>query len=106
MTATETFAREFSNRHSFGGEDVGVLKDKFPNISFHNIPDAWVLGIDEFLSRVNIEVITSIRQACGFFHVSVLEGKTGDIFWDQVERIERKLYDLDKDLHKTLSSNS
>lgn len=99
---TEQFAKEFRKRHSFGGEDVGVLKSKFPHISFHNIPDAWVLGVDEFLTRVDPKAVAAIRQACGFFYVSVFDLKLGDAFWDQVEIIERKLYGLDKDLHKSL----
>lgn len=103
---TEKFADEFRKRHTFGGEDVGVLKNKFPNISFHNIPDAWVIGIDEFLSRINPKLITTLRQACGFFYISVSDLDLGDDFWDQVERIERKLYDLDKDLHEALERRS
>ena len=99
---TEEFANEFQKRHSFGGDDVGVLKNKYPNISFHNIPDAWVLGIDEFLDRVCIRSIAAIRQACGFFHVSVVEESLGDGFWDQVEIAERKLYGLDRDIHEAL----
>ncbi len=101
----EQFAADFRERHSFSGEDVGILKNKFQHISFHNIPDAWVLGIDEFLSRINPKLITTLRQACGFFYISVSDLDLGDDFWDQVERIERKLYALDRDLHEALDRN-
>lgn len=101
----EQFAEEFRKRHTFGGEDVGVLKNKFQHISFHNIPDAWILGIDEFLSRINPKLVSTLRQACGFFYISVSDLELDDSFWEQVEIVERRLYDLDKDLHEALERN-
>jgi hypothetical protein len=100
----ETFAREFKARHSFDGDDVTVLRENFPEVTFTDIPDAWVLGLDELLSRIPPAEVLNISQRNGFLFVSIRDGEwaNSDILWDEIEKAESKIYDLDSDLHKLL----
>lgn len=98
MISTEEFSKIFSDRHSFDGEDVQILKNKFPNIQFNNIPDAWILGIDRLLRKTRYAGIVSIAQRNGFLFISA----RNDILSEYIEEVEQEIYSLDADLHKLL----
>jgi hypothetical protein len=49
----EQIIEEFNERHDFEDEDLKVLQQRHPNIQFNNIPTAWIINIDEMLSRID-----------------------------------------------------
>jgi hypothetical protein len=98
----KAFIKEFQRRHTFNSEDQETIRIKFPNTLFKDIPDAWILLLDKFLTLVYADeprAVSSVKQKCGFFHVTFRNG-FGSKFADLASRIEDKLYIIDKDLHE------
>ena len=62
----QKFYEEFKSRHDFEDEDLGILKERHPNINITNIPIAWIVIVDELLCRARKEgQIQSIDQSFG-----------------------------------------
>lgn len=77
MNLLEDFSKEFRKRHDFYSEDLDVLFNKWDKTSFKDIPEAWILPIDEMLlelSKINIFPI-SIQQQFGLLFVRYRELK-------------------------------
>jgi len=71
MNLLEEFNTEFIKRHDFYSEDLDLLCSKWPRTKFKDIPEAWIIPIDEMLlelSMLNIFPI-SIQQRFGLFFV-------------------------------------
>ena len=102
MSITE-FKKIFSERHILDGEDVQVLKSKYPGTNFVNIPDSWVLGLDVLMRKAGPGSIVAVYQRNGFLGVSVREGRENDILIDAIEHTSAQLATLDADLHQELN---
>lgn len=102
MSILEIFTREFNKRHDFEDSDIDLLKERHPNIKFHAIPVAWVIVIDQVLSRLRYkkEKIRSVSQEYGQlifqFDLDTFTPKTAEIIrhmHDQIKQIDKDLYD-------------
>ena len=100
MISISDFSKEFNYRHNFNAEDIGILQQKYPNIKFVNIPEAWIICVDNMLQCLKEYNIRCIQQYYGFLSV------IGDYSSEAKEIIkffEGKMYQADADLHKDLS---
>ena len=102
MVSIHTLAKEFYYRHDFGSEDVGVLRDKYPHTQFHNIPEAWIVVIDDMMMElVQFSYPTWVQQHFGFLSVQFDSPPTENLR-EVIKLAERRLYRIDMDLHKKL----
>lgn len=87
--------REFNHRHDFNDSDLDVLKQKFPSVSFRNIPQAWIIVIDDLLQTIwpNVKVIS---QEFGELCIQWVNDPVG---LKHVAHAEKRLYMIDADLH-------
>ncbi len=99
------FYFDFLLRHSFRGEDVAVLRSKYPQVSFNGIPDSWILVLDDMVEDilfVNRGASVVVSQEFGFLNVRFLGL---DRYYDYepiIHDAENRLYSLDIDLHRQL----
>lgn len=86
----------FKYRHDFVSEDLDLLKQKYNNIEFKNIPEAWVVILDRFLEKHN-KIVKCIQQYFG--HLSIVYSCDIDlnVKKDQ-EKTEKRLQKIDMDL--------
>jgi hypothetical protein len=89
---------EFDNRHTFECDDFFILQSKFPHIKFRNIPDAWILLIDELLSKIDTSSIKSVSQFCGF--IKIVGAQSFDV--QTIEKFEKRLFKIDIDYFEGL----
>jgi hypothetical protein len=92
------FKINFDNRHNFNDSDLNILKERFPKIKLKNIPTAWIIPIDEFLSKFRYnQLITEINQFFGFPIISfnkklnVKEQKIVDKFQETIKNIDKDI---------------
>jgi hypothetical protein len=100
------FAKLFTQRHTFDEEDQKTLRERWHDVNIFDIPDAWLLIVDEMLSqicKIDYRAIASVGQRCGFLFVSFRDGRERESFLKVVGDAERKLYRIDIDLHKELN---
>jgi len=93
------FAKEFEHRHDFDCEDQETLRSKHPNAYFSNIPDAWVIIIDEMMEAINVIDPGSswcISQHYGFLSVLPIPN---EFISPIIKMAEKRLYKIDIDLH-------
>jgi hypothetical protein len=87
---------EFDSRHDFDSPDLNILKERYPNILFKSIPDAWIYLIDKFLSNMDISQVISITQEFGFLCVDGIL----DVYQRRkIKNFEEELYCADIDLY-------
>ncbi|MFA5757962.1 MAG: hypothetical protein WC942_01095 [Clostridia bacterium] len=102
MVSVYEFSEIFNHRHDFNCTDINILSDKYTNIIFKNIPEAWILEIDKFLSLIKQpKKIFKISQEFGFlviFHNDKLIQHDKEI----LQQLENNLTILDIDLHSQL----
>jgi hypothetical protein len=104
MISVREFHEQWSERHDFEYEDSDLLSKKYPNISFNDIPQAWMCCIFDHLSSMkDISKVVSISQIMGF-PVIQYENNIGDIEFDIIKDLERSLECIDIDLHKQLDA--
>lgn len=57
---------EFLRRHDFDEDDINILKNRYKNVKFANIPLAWCCIIDDTFQRLqSIESISKVEQHFG-----------------------------------------
>lgn len=89
----------FDDRHEFDAEEENILKLKWPRIKFYNIPQAWIIQLDEFLRNFNSFKIKEIRQ--DFAQLTIIPSvRLTDEEKFNLNSLEKKIYSLDKDLHE------
>jgi hypothetical protein len=98
------FRKAFERRHDFYSEDLHRLKNKYPEITFFDIPEAWIYKIDEHLSRMKRpSFLESINQICGF----VVTTKSADPADQEIfDEMLEELYVIDLDIRKELDGES
>ena len=89
----------FKQRHSFDSEDQQVLKNNFPKIVFEDIPDAWIILLDELLATIDNKKISRIDQMFGLLIVSSYNLSKSD--QSKIAQTEKQLIEIDCDLLKT-----
>ena len=94
----------FISRHIFQDQDLQLLKDKYPNVEFSNIPKAWILSIDQMLEDIyNVEpnLKLSVKQVLGFLVVDKIPHDPQFSFNYEyiLKNCEKMVYQLDLDLH-------
>jgi hypothetical protein len=89
----------FKQRHSFDSEDQQVLKNNFPKIVFEDIPDAWIILLDELLATIDNKKISRIAQMFGLLIVSSYNLSKSD--QSKIAKTEKQLIEIDCDLLKT-----
>jgi hypothetical protein len=95
------FNKDFIDRHDFEYDDSRFLSSKYPSIKFSNIPEAWVIMIDSALLKMKEPLkIKSISQVMG--HLSVDVSDVSDVDRALLRWLEKKLIELDFDLHSTI----
>jgi hypothetical protein len=101
MVSLEEFYNQFMDRHEFVYEDSETLSKRFRNISFYNIPEAWVYLVDKFLSMMNqVRKIRSVSQVYGFLVVDCKD--LSDFDKNILADLELHLKVLDIDLHNQI----
>jgi len=104
MISVREFNEQWSERHDFEYDDSDFLNNKFTNILFENIPQAWVCCISDHLSSIkDLSKIISICQIMGF-PVIQYENSISDKELDIVKDLERSLESIDVDLHNQLDA--
>jgi len=93
---------EFNFRHDFVSDDLDLLETKYPKVKFHNIPEAWIIVIDDFLKR-NSFFVKSITQYFGLCCISYTKNAP-DFIVDEFKKTEKLLYRADIDLHRSFLS--
>lgn len=94
----------FLSRHIFDDSDIKVLKDKYPDVKFLNIPKAWILPLDQMLEdiySVQPHLKLSVKQLFGFLIVDCIphDPKFSYTFEFILKQAEKLVYQLDLDLH-------
>ena len=103
MSILLSIKKEFDYRHDFKDEDIDYLLGRFPDISFHRIPLAWVAIIDDMLSNMEESYVKEVRQEFG--QLIVLFNKQSkeeyainkaivDEYDDQIKMIDQDLHAL------------
>ena len=95
--------KEIDSRQDLSSEDVDVQRERHPSVRFINIPDAWIIGIDEMLSSMRYGMpLKEVRQFEGML-ITVfrddLEMKNLDRYRTVINKKEQELYSIDMDLH-------
>ena len=95
----------FDYRHDFEGEDIQTIKERWPNVTFHNIPLAWIIPIDEMLCRLRYDnPIYEVRQEFG--HLVVLSVPLNSNQKRIIQQAEDEIYLIDVDLHMFLDNSA
>lgn len=101
MISMNDFNKNFIDRHDLEYDDSIFLSSKYPSIRFSDIPEAWVVVIDMALEKMQEpERVQSISQVMG--HLSIDVGKVSNRDQAALKWLERKLVELDIDLHNGL----
>jgi len=88
-----SYKETFDFRHDFDSEDLDTLRERWPSITFHNIPDAWILLIDEMLCAMRYSLrIAEIRQKLSNSHQQLLAA------------FEAAIYKIDADISRELGA--
>jgi len=100
--------KEFERRHDFESTELDVLRERFANTFFGDIPEAWIVPIDETLTRLYSDPfrVRAVDQRYGFLVVTFRDGREVSAEHRKiVKTLEQRLYDIDRDLHDSLSAN-
>lgn len=91
---------QFDERHDFESEDFSNLKKRFPHCKFTNVPEAWIIIIDEMLCSMREPgTIREIRQEYGQLIIEFRDGFNLPDNRKHIEEAESKIYRLDKDIN-------
>ncbi len=91
--------RIFDKRHVFDDEDIDLLQERWPQVTFTNIPLAWVFPLNQFLSRVRYR--ESIREVGQHFGELTIVGDLDQKTLLDFKVLELKTLLLDWDLHES-----
>jgi len=99
-----SYKETFDFRHDFDSEDLDTLRERWPSITFHNIPDAWILLIDEMLCAMRYSLrIAEIRQEFGQLIV-LPNGKLSNSHQQLLAAFEAAIYKIDADISRELGA--
>lgn len=101
------FQKEFNARHDFNHEDIKNLERRYPQASFINIPQAWIISIDQMLEDIfefGPDLYVRVSQRFGFLDVEFVPNDYNIRYcYDPlVKGCERDIYFIDIDLHEAL----
>jgi len=100
--------KEFERRHDFDSSELAVMRQKFMNTFFGDIPEAWIVPIDQTLTKLYEDdpfMIRSVDQYYGYVVLTFREGrKVNDRHREIAKALEMELYDIDSDLHQQTGS--
>lgn len=95
--------KEFNLRHNFDSEDIDILKERHPSVRFIDIPEAWIITIDEMLSSMRYATpVKEVRQFQGLLITILkngLKSKNIEKYRIVINKKEQELYSIDMDLH-------
>lgn len=94
-----SFEKEFILRHDFEYDDSIVLKNKYKTICFSNIPESWVIPIDNFLSNIDNIYVNKVSQVYGMLVVDFYHYKFNSIYKDKIDLLNKRIKRLDIDLY-------
>jgi hypothetical protein len=104
MISVTEFNKQFIERHELEYDDLDLLPNKYPNILFKDIPQAWVCCIyDSLYSMKDLSKIVSISQIFGF-PVIQYENDIRDVEFKILKDLEHDLLSIDMDLHNQLDA--
>lgn len=108
MNLLENFKKEFEKRHDFISHDLDLLYKKHPTVSFLNIPEAWIVPIDEMLFKLNYKKIShiTISQHYGQFIVSTPVAEFKLKYIKIIDETRRIIESIDRDLYENLNTKS
>ena len=101
MISISQFSKEFNFRHDFDVDDIDILKKKYPEVKFLNIPEAWIIQVDNMMQCLKSYNVVCVQQQYGFLSV-ILKESTPESK-QIIQYFENKMYQIDIDLHKDLS---
>jgi hypothetical protein len=105
MTTIQQFTKEFNYRHDFSYDDIDFLPKKFSNITFNNIPEAWVCEIDRVFTLLNkADGIKSVSQIMGFLVIDFDHLSRHDV--KLLHGLDEQIKLLDIDLYKQFETTS
>ena len=98
------FKKIFDARHDFNDSDIEVLKGRYPQIRFINIPTAWIVVIDEMLCSMRYHnPIVAVKQEFGQLIIDFSNDPEYQKYIDQYQKYitvaENKVFNIDKDLY-------
>ncbi len=95
-----TLKIEFDERHDFESADLKVLKNKFPHAEFNNIPEAWIIVVDDMMRNMRDPgCVKKVRQEYGQLIVEFRKDFDFPENYKVVKQAESKIYKLDKDIN-------
>lgn len=86
MSLLDSFNAEFVDRHDFYSDDLNILFGKWQNIKFENIPEAWIILIDNMLLDLSKFNILPKRITQSFGQLLVIWG-----FLDNITEIQENI---------------
>ncbi len=97
MSSLLAIKKAFDERHDYSSEDLSVLQERWPEVKFVNIPDAWILILDTMLCRLRYDnPVREIRQEYG--QLVVLHKPLRKRQKEVIQQAERQIYAVDADL--------
>lgn len=106
MISIQEYNKQFIARHDFSYADIKFLPNKYSNILFKDIPEAWVCCIDDYLSRIKEHnKVVSISQIYGF-PVIQYENDINSKDFEILKQLERTILCMDVDLQDQLDSGA
>lgn len=97
----KSFKKEFDYRHDFEDSDLDILKERWPDVEFSNIPASWIIPVDEMMASFRYSnPIKKVWQSHG--QLIVEADILTDIEMKKIEACEKKLKKVDIDLYEIL----
>ena len=96
----ERYSKVFNMRHEedFDNDDIEILKERWPNIYFHDIPASWIVPIDEMLGRLRYSnLVQEIRQDYG--QLVIIHTATRENHLKIIGLAEKLIKEIDGDLN-------
>lgn len=108
MESLKQFYSDFLNKHTFNSGDLELLYERFSYVEFENIPEDWVVPIDEMLCKFRYtqhtqykNIVKKVSQDFGqlivWFH-SFVKPETLPKRLEVVNATREKIYKIDKDV--------
>jgi hypothetical protein len=104
MISITEFHKQWTDRHDFEYDDIDFLSNKYSDIVFKNIPQAWVCCIADHLSLIkDLSKVMSVSQNFGL-PVIQYENDISDNDFHMLKNMENSILCIDIDLYKQLDA--
>jgi hypothetical protein len=103
-----TRLNEFNSRHDFDSSDISVLEKNFNGVTFENIPAAWIVPLDDLLSKLNLIVpkeVIKVYQNYGLLSIEFKSNIINEYINTLINETQEELSEIDKDIWEDYNFN-